>query len=150
MEQQRNYTTPPGIASGLIKPSSCPAPANRTPSQKVINGKALSANLKNIRKHDLKKIRQPNHFKPIPESHYMDLMDLGRGRYRAIVVSTLMSLLWDGWTSKKKTRRKPNNKVMLTRRMLSQHFNMCPSTVHEAITDLVQHGKVVVAQKSID
>ena len=38
---------------------------------------------------------------------------------------------------------------MLTRRMLSQHFNMCPSTAQEAINDLVQHDKVIVAQKSI-
>ncbi len=139
MEQQRNYTTPPGIANGLIQAA---------PSQKI-NGQALIAHLNKVSKTDFKKKRQPHSFKAIPESHYMDLMPLGRGRYRAIVVSTVMSLLWDGWPSKKKTKRKPNNKVMLTRRMLSQHFNMCPSTVQEAINDLVQHDKIIVAQKSI-
>jgi len=146
---QKDYTALPGIASKLKKGSLCPAYDDRTSTQNIINGKALSAHLKKVGKHDFKKKRQPHSFKPIPDSHYMDLGELGRGRYRAIVVSTLMSLLWDGWTSKKKTRRKPNNKVMLTRRMLSQHFNMCPSTAQEAINDLVKHGMVIVAQKHV-
>jgi len=145
MLMQKDYTTSPGIASGLLKAS----PETRTPRQKAINGKALVAHNKKVRKHNFKKLRQPNSFKAIPDSHYMSLMNLGRGRYRAIVVSTHMSLLWDGWPSKKKTKRKPNNKVMLTRRMLSQHFNMSPSTAQEAINDLVQHGMVIVAQKSV-
>jgi len=38
---------------------------------------------------------------------------------------------------------------MITRRMLSQHFNMCSSTVQEAINDLVKHGMVIVAKKSV-
>ena len=141
---QSDYTTL-DVASGLNKA----ATENRTPNPKAINGKVLSAHLKNIRKADLKKIRQPNSFKTIPDSHYMDLMEFGRGRYRAIVVSTYLSQLWDGWKSGKKTKRKPSDKVMLTRRMLSRHFNMCPSTAQEAINDLVQHGKIIVAQKSI-
>jgi hypothetical protein len=131
------------IASRLIQAA---------PSQKAINreaGRALVAHLKKVSKTNLKKMRQPHSFKPIPDSHYMDLMPLGRGRYRAIVVSTVMSLLWDGWKSGKNTRRKPNNNVMLTRRMLSQHFNMCPSTVQEAINDLVKHDKIIVAQKHV-
>ena len=118
-------------------------------SQNTINGKALIAHNKKVRKTNLKKMRQPHSFKAIPESHYMDLMELRRGRYRAIVVSTLMSLLWDGWKPGKGAKRLPNNKVMITRRMLSQHFNMCPSTAQEAINDLVQHGKIIVAQQSI-
>ena len=116
---------------------------------KAIDGRALSGHLKNMRKRDFKKIRQPNQFMPIPESHYMNLLELGRSRYRAIVVSTIMSLLWDGWKSKKKTKRIPNNKVMLTRRMLSQHFDMCTSTAERAINDLVSNGKIIVAQKPV-
>ena len=79
----------------------------------------------------------------------MNLMDLGRGRYRAIVVSTYLSLLWDGWTSRKKTKRVPNNNVMITRRMLSQHFDMCTSTAQLAIIDLVRSGTIIVAQKPV-
>lgn len=112
--------------------------ARRRARYKAIDGKALSAHLKNLRKHDLKKMRQANSFKSIPVSLYMNLRELGRGRYRAIVVSTFLSLLWDGWKSKKKTKRIPNNKVMLTRRMLSQYFGMCASTAEQGISDLVQ------------
>ena len=95
---QKNDTTLPGIASGLIKPST--ATETRTSSQKI-NGKALVDRLKYVRKHDFKKKRQPHSFKPIPDSLYTGLMILGRGRYQAIVVSTYLSLLWDGWTSKR-------------------------------------------------
>jgi len=121
----------------------------RRASIQAIDGRVLSDHLKNLRKNDFKKIRNVNQYKAIPESHYMNLMELGRGRYRAIVVSTYMSLLWDGWKSKKKTKRVPNNKVMLTRRMMAQHFDMCASTAEQAINDLVDSGNIIVAQKSV-
>ena len=121
----------------------------RRTSLKAINGKALSDHLKNVRKTDFKKIRNANQFMAIPESHYIELMKLGRGRYRAIVVSTFMALLWDGWKSKKKSKRVPSNKVMITRRMLSQHFDMCTSTAQQAIIDLVQSDAIIVAQKPV-
>jgi len=123
--------------------------AQRRARLKAIDGKALSDHLKNIRKTDFKKIRRSNHFKSIPESHYINLMELGRRRYRAIVVSTYMSLLWDGWKSKKKTKRVPNNKVMLTRRMLAQHFDISPATAARALNDLIISDKIIVAQKSV-
>lgn len=118
---------------------------------KKIDGKSLGARLRRKRKRDLKLIRQSNHFKPIPESLYIILLGLGRGKYRAIVVSTFMSLLWDGWKSKKKkkTKRVPSNKVMLTRRMMAQNFGMSQSTAGEAIANLVLHGIIIVAQKSV-
>ena len=149
MSVQKHFTALLGIADELNKGSLCPAHDDRTSTQNTTNGKALSAHLKKIRKTDFKKMRQLNHYKAIPEAHYMGLLCLGRSKYRAIVVSTLMSLLWDGWKSRKKTQRRPNNKVMITRRMLAQHFNMCLSTAQQAIKDLVQHDKVIVAQKSI-
>ena len=123
-------------------------PQNRT-RRKAIDGQALSAHLEHIRKTNFKKKLSGNHFKAIAESHYMSLMILGRGRYRAIVVSTYLSLLWGGWTSKKNTKRKPNNKVMITRRMLSQHFDMCTSTAQLAIIDLVHSYTIIVAQKPV-
>jgi len=76
MEQQGNYTTSPGIANGLIQA----VPENRTPSQKI-NGRALIAHNKKVRKTNLKIMRQPHSFKAIPESLYMGLMILGRGKY---------------------------------------------------------------------
>jgi hypothetical protein len=79
----------------------------------------------------------------------MSLIELGRGRYRAVVVSTYMALMWDGWKSRKGPKRIPNNKVLLTRRMMSKHFNMCSSTVEQAINDLVDSYLIVVAQKAV-
>jgi len=123
--------------------------ARRRAAHKAIDGKALIAHLKANRKSDIKQIRRANHFKPIPESIFIALSKLGRGRYSAIVVTTYLSLLWDGWKSRKKTKRIPNNKVMLTRRMMAQYFEMCQSTVGHAITGLVQHDIIIVAQKSV-
>ena len=123
--------------------------ARRRAEAKAFDAGALVAHLKSRQKSDLKKIRRPNHFKAIPESHFESLMELGRGRYRAVVVSTIMALLWDGWVSKKRTKRKPNNEVMVTRRMLSQHFDISPDTAAKAISDLVQHNKIIVAQKPV-
>jgi len=125
--------------------------ARRRAGKKAIDGKPLIAHLKKKRKRDLKLIRQSNHFKPIPESLYTSLLRLGRGKYRAIVVVTFMSLLWDGWKSKrkKKTKRVPSNKVMLTRRMMAEYFSMSQSTVGQALADLVRNGIIIVAQKSV-
>lgn len=123
--------------------------SRRRANLKAVNGHKLSENLKILHKKDLRKARRGNHFKPIPESHYIDLLKLGRSRYRAIVVSTYLSLFWDGWKSKKTTRRKPNNKVMMTRRMLSQHFKINECTAGKALNDLVAGNFITVAQKPV-
>jgi hypothetical protein len=123
--------------------------ARRRAEVKALDSSALVTHLADVRKSDLKKIRRANHYKAISESHFESLLELGRGRYRAIVVSTYMSLLWDGWVSKKKTKRKPNNKVMVTRRMLSKHFNICPDTAAKAISDLVQHNDIIIVQNHV-
>ena len=38
---------------------------------------------------------------------------------------------------------------MVTRRMLSQHFGISPDTAAKAISDLVQHDNIIVAQKAV-
>ena len=110
---------------------------------------SLSVHSEKLRKSDLKRCRDVNSFKPIPESHFNDICKLGRCKYRAIVVSTIMSLLWDGWKPKKGSKRIPNNKVMLTRRMLCQYFGISESTAGQAISDLVRYEIITVATKSV-
>lgn len=116
---------------------------------KTNGGQHLVAYLNKLSKADLKKSRRDISFKAIPEGHYLSLCKLGKCRFRAIVVSTYMSLMWDGWTSKQKTKRIPNNKVMITKRMLHQHFNVGQSTSGLAINDLVNNQIITVARKSV-
>ncbi len=121
----------------------------RRAEAKAIDGSTLVAHLAVKRKSDLKKIRRVNHFKAIPESHYESLSELGRAKYRAIVVATIMALLWDGWKSRKKTKRKPSNDVMVTRRMLASHFNMSEATAGQGLNDLIKHGIITVSRKAV-
>jgi hypothetical protein len=116
---------------------------------KAINGAALSARLAKDRKRDLKKYRNANQFRAIPISYLESLVQLGGGMYRAVVVSAYAAHLWDGWKSKKETKRRPNNNVMLTRRMMAQHFGMCAKTVARALSDLVRYGLIDVAKKAV-
>lgn len=127
------------------------AVASRRAANTAIDGAYLSAHHKKIRRSDLKLSRCANSFKAIPESLYTSLLGLGRGKYRSIVVATYMSLLWDGWKSKrkKKTNRVPSNKVVLTRRMMAQHFDMGESTAGDAIDDLIQNKIIIVDQKAV-
>jgi hypothetical protein len=120
----------------------------RRAEAKAIDGSALVAHLAVKRKSDLKEIRRVNHFKAIPESHYESLNELGRAKYRAIVVATIMALLWDGWKGRKKTKRKPSNDVMVTRRMLAS-LNMSEATAGQALSDLIKHGIITVSRKSV-
>jgi hypothetical protein len=119
------------------------------PDNKPLDGSRLSAHLLQLRKSDLKLARRADSFKTIPLSHYQSLMVLGRKRYVAIVVSTYMSLLWDGWKSKRKTKRIPTNKLMVTRRMLHEHFSIGESTAGQILKALVDHKIILVAQKSV-
>ncbi len=112
-------------------------------------GEVLSAFLRKERKADAKLLRRKTSFKAIPEQVYVELAKLGRAKYRAIVVATIMALLWDGWKSRKKTKRKPSNDVMVTRRMLASHFNMSEATAGQALNDLIKHGIITVSRKSV-
>ena len=85
----------------------------------------------------------------IPEKTYFEISQLGRAKYRGIVVSTFMALLWDGWTTRKKTKRKPSSDVMVTRRMLAAHFDFSESTAKQALADLTKHGLITVSRKSV-
>ena len=85
----------------------------------------------------------------IPEKAYFEISQLGRAKYRGIVVSTFMALLWDGWTTRKKTKRKPSSDVMVTRRMLAAHFDFSESTAKQALADLTKHGLITVSRKSV-
>jgi len=113
------------------------------------SGASLSLTLKHQRKTDAKKLRRKNSFKDIPEQVYFNLAQLGRAKYRTIVVATIMASLWDGWKSKKKTRRRPSNDVMITRRMLATHFDMSEATAGQALNDLIKHGIITVSRKSV-
>jgi hypothetical protein len=93
-----------------------------------IDGSALTKHIKKAHKSDLKFCRHEKSYKSIPESHYTSLNSLGRCKYRAIVISTFMSQIWDGWKPKAKSKRVPDGKVMITRRMLHQHFKISEST----------------------
>ena len=130
-----------------VKPDAILPRPNHT--LKAIDGSALVAHLKTLKKTDFKRIRSENSFRKIPVSHYMKLCELDRRKYRAIVVSTYMSHVWDGWTGKKKSKRVPNMEVMLTRRMMSEHFCMSESTAGQALHDLVKHQIVTVTQKPV-
>ena len=102
-----------------------------------------------IKKSDGKSMRNPRKWQAIPEALYFQLATLGRAKYRAIVAVTYMALLWDGWTSRKKTKRQPSNEVMITRRMLAAHFQMPEATGKRALSDLVKNGTIVVSRKSV-
>jgi hypothetical protein len=69
--------------------------------------------------------------------------------YRAVLVSVYAAHFWDGWISNKKTKRIPNNDVVITQRMMAKHFGMCAKTVARALLDLVQYGLIKVSQKSV-
>ena len=114
-----------------------------------INGKALVAAQVQRRKSDLRLLRSKNAWRAIPEKAYFEISQFGRAKYRGIVVATLMALLWDGWTSRKKTKRKPSYEVMVTRRMLAAHFGFSESTAKQALADLIKYGLITVSRKSV-
>ena len=116
---------------------------------KPFDGGALVSHLAKLQKSDLKLARRPHSFTKIPLSHLHELSVLGRKRYSAIAVSTIMSSLWDGWTSTKKSKRVPSSKVMMTKRMLHQHFGFGESTAGQVLSDLSQHGITIITQKGV-
>jgi hypothetical protein len=116
---------------------------------KPIDGSALSAQLMRLRKSNLKRTRSESSFKRIPLSIYQRLMVLGRARYMAIVVVTILSLLWDGWASRKKSKRVPKMEVMVTRRMLHTHFGLGESSAGSALSAMVELGMMPIAQESV-
>ena len=128
------------------KPDSPIIPANQLLKKA---GAGLSLMLKKKRKADAKLLRRKTSFKSIPEQVYSELAKLGRAKYRAMVVVSYMALLWDGWTSRKKTKRKPSLEVMITRRILAAHFNMPEATGKRALHDLVKNGTIIVSRKAV-
>jgi len=116
---------------------------------KPIDGNALSAQLVRLRKSDLKRARRKDSYKRIPLSIYQRLMVLGRKRYMAVVIVTILSLLWDGWVSRKKTKRVPKYEVMATRRMLHDHFGLSVSSAGSAISEMVNRDILIVARESV-
>ena len=118
-----------------------------TPIQKA--GAALSVTLKQQRKANARLLRGKTSFKAIPESVYFELANLGRAKYRAIVVATFMAHFWDGWKSRKRTKRKPSSDVMMTRRLLATHFDMPEATGKRAIQDLDRIGIIIVSKKAV-
>ena len=128
------------------KPESAIIPAKQALKKA---GAGLSLMLKQQRKADARLLRRKTSFKAIPESVYFELAKLGRAKYRAIVVVSYMALLWDGWTSRKKTKRKPSLEVMITRRILAAHFNMPEATGKRALHDLVKNGTIIVSRKAV-
>lgn len=115
----------------------------------TIDGKSFTKNIKIIRESDIKLCRQDKSYKSIPESFYISLNKLDRRKYRAVVISTYMSMFWDGWKPKAKSKRIQNDKVMLTRRMLHQHFDIAESTAGDAIYDLVNNQFIRISRKHV-
>ena len=121
------------------KPDSAIIPeASRTSIFKPVQQKPDGKSMRNVRK-----------WHAIPESVFVEQANLGRAKYRAMVVVSYMALLWDGWTSRKKTKRKPSLEVMITRRMLAAHFNMPEATGKRALHDLVKNGTIIVSRKAV-
>jgi hypothetical protein len=99
-------------------------------------------------KTDPKDWRRPHEWRKIPESVFFELSQTGRAKYRDIVVVTFMALLWNGWDSKKKkrSRRIKSKDVMVTRRLLAEHFGLKESTAKRALSDLLSCGLITVSE----
>ena len=74
----------------------------------------------------------------IPATLLKSMCDLGRAKYSAVVVSALLSILWDGWSTKrtKKCMRIPRQDVLFTRRMAQSWFGIPEATADRAIKNL--------------
>jgi hypothetical protein len=113
----------------------------------------LSVRLQRKQRQDVKNWKKTWQHRPIPRQVFSEISKLGRGKYRAIVVATIMANLHDGWKGNnrkaKKARRRPTHRVLMTRRLLAKHFGMPAATAGRALADLVKIGVIVVSKKAV-
>jgi hypothetical protein len=113
----------------------------------------LSVRLQRKHRQDVKHWKKSWQHCPIPRQVFEEISNLGRGKYRAIVVATIMANLHDGWKGNnrkaKKARRRPTYRVLMTRRLLDKHFGMSEATASRALDDLVKIGVIVISKKSV-
>ena len=122
-----------------------------TPIKKA--DECLSVRLQRKQRQDVKHWKKSWQHRPIPRQVFEEISNLERGKYRAIVVATIMASLHDGWKGNnrkaKKARRRPTDRVLMTRRLLAKHFGMAEATAGRALDDLVKIGVIVVSKKAV-
>lgn len=80
--------------------------------------------------------RSHHQYTRVPINTLLDAVSMGRGKYRAIICIAWMSLYWDGWKPKKKSKRIKTEKVLFTRRMMKNQFGYSEDLFRRALVDL--------------
>lgn len=82
----------------------------------------------------------------IPISAFDCINKFGRKKYRVIIIMATLSLLWDGWKNKRtgKTKRKPKNDVLFTRRMGAEWFGFSEATTSRALNDMIKNDMIKI------
>ena len=89
--------------------------------------------------------RQHHQYTRVPINALIHVVELGRGKYRAIICIAWMSMYWDGWKPKKKSKRVKTDKVLFTRRMMSNQYGYSEDLIRRALTELKRIEMISVA-----
>jgi len=96
-----------------------------------------------------KRDRKNHQYARVPISTLLVAANLGRGKYRAIICITWLSMYWDGWETKgkrgKKSKRVKSDKVLFTRRMMSEHYGYSEGLIRRGLDDLKRAELISVA-----
>lgn len=89
--------------------------------------------------------RQHHQHTRLPINALLEAVQLGRSKYRAIICVAWMLLYWDGWKPKQKSKRVKSDKVLFTRRMMSNQYGYSEDLIRRALVDLKRIEMISVA-----
>ncbi len=95
-----------------------------------------------------KKINRCSHqYCRVPIDELIRAVDIGRGKYRAIICIVWLSMFWDGWKPRKGVKRIKSEKTLFTRRVMKNQFGYSEGLIRRGISDLKSYGRIIVATK---